>query len=668
MVEVASVHAPSAPRKFVAIYDDKFIPGLKELVQSIHEAGGKAGIQLWQGGLAAGFDEACQIILPSEMPVSPEITIPAASEELIEEVVRCYGEAARRAAQAGFDCVEIHAAHNYMIHTFLSPYFNHRTDKYGDSFENRTRFPLEVIRTVKENLPPEMPILMRIDAHDDFLEGGLTIEDVIEFCKLAKEAGVDAVDVSRGNIVGLGIQFEVPPIDLPRGFNIENAARIKREAGIFTIGVGRINDPQQAEDILAAGKVDMVAMGRAQLADPEFCNKAKAGEVDDIVRCIGCNQGCYDGFANKNSPFITCLRNPALGKESEYALQTAVSPKTVLIAGGGPAGLESAITLKKRGHNPILFEATGQLGGQFLLAGEAPRKSEMKQAAIHMGHQAEKLGVDIRLNTPVTPQLIREVKPDAVFCAIGSAPISMRIPGIDLPVVSNSHDVLTGRITPSGKVAVIGGGLVGLETAEYLEEKGCSVIIVERLPEIGEDLGATRKAAVMCAIQGKVETITSAKCVEIKPGAVIIRKDGKLENVPCDAAVVAVGSKSRDHSDLEQTCHEMNIPWFVLGDAAKARRVLNATAEAAQLSRTFDSPNVMETACHTKKVIFLTGASGGMGQEGMKQILDRADRFKLRILVRPSHKNRELMKEYSNNPALEIIWGDLGSYDDILRW
>ncbi len=600
MVEVASIHCPSAPRKFVAICSDKYIPGLKKLTGAIHQAGGKAGLQLWQGGLAASFDETCQIILPSPMPISAEITLPAAEKSLIEEIVECYGAAARRAAEAGFDCVEIHAAHNYMIHSFLSPYFNHRTDEYGGSFENRVRFPLAVVRAVRQNMPPEIPILMRVDAHDDFLEGGLTIEDIIAFCKLAGEAGVDALDVSRGNIVGPAIQFEVPPLDLPRGFNIENASRIRKETGMFTIGVGRINDPQQAEDILAADKVDMVVMGRAQLADAEFCNKAQAGEVDDIVRCIGCNQGCYDGFANKNSPHITCLRNPAVGRETEYVLKPALWPKTVLIAGGGPAGLEAAITLKKRGHNPILFEAGNRLGGQFLLAGEAPRKLEMKEAAIHMGRQAEKLGVEIHLKTPATPEIIKKLQPDAVFCAIGSVPSILLVPGADLPFVCDSHDVLDGRSQPSGKVVVIGGGLVGLEVAEYLREKGATITILEMLPEVAADLGDTRKAAVMTNLFGKIEMITNAKCIEIKEGAVVIEREGKLEEVPCDAAVIAIGAKSRDSSELEKTCRKLGIPWFAFGDAVKARRALNATAEAAATARSFDDPHIMEEALSGK--------------------------------------------------------------------
>lgn len=668
IVEVASVQELSAPRKFVGIYDDMFIPGLKQLTDAIHAAGGKASIQLWQGGLAASIDESSMIILPSDMPVSAEMTLPGASKETVEEVIACFGAAAKRAVAAGFDSVEIHGAHNYMIHSFLSPYFNHRTDEYGGSTENRARFPLAAIKAVRAAVPDDMPVFMRIGAHDDFLEGGLTIEDVIAFCKQAGEAGVDVLDVSRGNIVSAGIQFEVPPIDLPRGFNIENAARIRKETGMVTMGVGRINDPAQAEGYLEADKVDLIAMGRAQLADAEFCNKAEAGDDDGIMRCIGCNQGCYDGFADKTRPHITCLMNPCVGREAEYTLKPAPAAKTVLVAGGGMAGLEAALILKQRGHKPILCEASSRLGGQFLLAGEAPRKLEMKEAAVHFGKMAEEMGVDIRMKTHVMPQLIEEIKPDAVFCAIGATPIILKLPGSDLPMVSDSHDVLDGRTDPSGQVVVVGGGLVGLEVAEFLKEKGATVTVLEQLAEVGADLGDVRKASVMGNIYGAgIATITGAQCKGFKEGAVLIEKEGKADEIPCDYAVVAVGARSRDTSELEAACRRLSIPWFVMGDAAKARRALNATAEAAQFARTFDEPQVMQTALHTKKVLLLTGATGSMGTEAMKQILTRADHFRLRVLVRPSEKNAKIMKEFQSNPDLEIVWGDMTDYNDVLR-
>ena len=318
IVEVSSVHALSAPKMFLSIAEDKYIPKLKELTDAIHAEGGKAGIQLWQGGLAVGMDQTAMILLSSDTELAPGFTVPGISREMIAEVVDCYGKAAARAVAAGFDCIEFHCAHNYLPHSFLSDGLNHRTDEYGGSLENRARFPLECIRAIRAAMPEGMPLFMRIDAQDDgFGEAGLTVEDTITFCNWAKDAGVDVLDVSRGNIVTAASKYEVPPLDLPRGFNVDNAARIRKGTGMLTIGVGRINDPQQAEDILEADKVDMVVMGRAQLADPDFCNKCKEGRVEDIDRCVGCNQGCLDGFADLNMPHITCLRNPAIGRETE---------------------------------------------------------------------------------------------------------------------------------------------------------------------------------------------------------------------------------------------------------------------------------------------------------------------------------------------------------------
>ena len=465
IVEVCSVHTPSAPRGFLSISEDEYIPGLKELTDAIHAEGGKAGLQLWQGSLAVGSDQTAQILMACDTPFSEEITLPGATIEEIKKVVTCFGKAAARAVEAGFDCVEFHCAHNYLPHSFLSGGINFRTDEYGGSFENRAKFPLECIRAIRENIPEDMPLFMRIDAHDDYLEGGLTIEEVIEFCKLAGEAGVDVLDVSRGNIISAATKYEVPPIDIPRGFNIDNAARIRKETGMLTIGVGRINTAELAEQILEEDKVDMVVMGRAQLADSQFCNKAKAGNVEDIDYCVGCDQGCLDGFADENCPQITCLRNPAVGREAECKITRTEKPETVLIAGGGIAGLEAAIILRQRGHKAIICEASDKVGGQFLTAGEAPRKAEMKEAVIAMGKKAERLGADIRLNTPVTKELIAEIKPHTVFNAIGAEPLIPGIPGADLACVVNSHDVLNGKVNVSGNVVVIGGGMVGMEVA-----------------------------------------------------------------------------------------------------------------------------------------------------------------------------------------------------------
>lgn len=586
--EVCSVYDKAAPKNFLALSDDKYIPGMKKLADAIHEGGAKAGVQLWLGGSAVLFgDQTSMVVVPSDFKVEgTDYVIKAASKEIINECIKAFGDAAKRAVEAGYDTVEFHAGHNYTPHSFLSKAFNKRMDEYGGSLENRARFLLECIKSIRENIPEDMPLFMRIDAHDDCVEDGLTIEEVIQFCKWAKEAGVDVLDVSRGNFSSAAIKYEVPPVDVPRGFNVENAARIKKETGMITVAVGRINDPEQADEIIRSGKADMVVMGRAQLADPEFCNKAKNGNVDDIVRCVGCNQGCYDGFSNPDAPFITCMRNPALGREDEFVIKKTDNPKNVLIVGGGVAGLEAAIELKDRGHNPILCEASDSLGGQFVLAGAAPRKEEMKEAAIAMGEMAKRKGVEIKLSTPVNAEVIKDINPDEVIIAAGSEPIKLNVPGANLPHVTNSHDILAGKARVNGDIVVIGGGLVGLEVAEYLSGNVNKITVVEMLNEVAKDLGQLRKICVMESLYHEgIKTITEAKCVEIKEKSIVIDRNGVVEEVPCDSVIVAIGARSRNFESISDYCKENNIPYHVIGDAVRARRALNCIEEASEVAR-----------------------------------------------------------------------------------
>lgn len=667
IVEVASVHTPSAPRHFLSLSEDCYIPGMKELTGAIHEAGGKAGIQLWQGSLAVGLDQTAQILMASDMEVAPGVVIPGITKEQIDEIVDCYGKAAARAVSAGFDTVEFHCAHNYLPHSFLSGGINHREDEYGGSLENRARFPLACIQAIRENIPEDMPLFMRVDAHDDYLENGLTIEEVITFCKWAGEAGVDVLDVSRGNVISAANKYEVPPIDLPRGFNIENAARIRKETGMLTIGVGRINTPELAEQYLEEDKVDLVVLGRAQYVDPEFMNKAKEGRTEDIDHCVGCNQGCLDGFANPDVEQVTCLRNPALGRETTCRITKAEKEETVLIAGGGIAGLEAAIVLRQRGHKAIVCEKSDVLGGQFLTAGEAPRKAEMKQEVQAMAQKAIRLGAEIRLNTTVDADLIKAVKPHSVFNAIGAEPIIPKIPGVDLPFVENSHDVLDGKAKVEGKVVIIGGGLVGMEVAEYLAERGCQVTVLEMMKECCADLGMARKICVQeqMVIDG-IEAVTEVTVTGIEQGKVIGKKQDETVEYPCDYTVVAIGSASRNAETLEQAAREIGAGYFVIGDAGKARRAMNATREAFDAALTFDDPKVHADASKPKKVVAVTGVTGTMGLETVKQLLSRSNRFKVKAFARPSETNKQKMKKIAD-PNLEMVWGDLGSYEDIKR-
>ena len=587
ILEVSSVHTPSAPAHFVSISEDSYVEGHRRLTRAIHEAGGKAGIQLWQGSIAVNMDPKAKIFVVSDMPFG-KYTIPAITKDEIKEIVNCYGEAARRCVEAEYDCIEFHCAHNYLPHSFLSGGFNHRKDEYGGSFANRMRFPLECIEAIRKNIPEGMPLFMRIDAHDDYLPNGLTIEETIEFCKSAKEVGVDVLDVSRGNIITPASIYEVPPIDIPNGFNVEKASRIRKETGMLTVAVGRINTPDLGEEIIKDAKADMVVMGRAQLADPEFCNKAKEGKVKEITYCVACNQGCYDGFCDVvNREFITCLRNPMLGHEKEYKLEKTKTPKKVLIAGGGMAGMEAAMVLKARGHMPVIYEGGERLGGQFVTAGQAPGKGEMKNAAILCGEKVQGLGIPVHFNTPLTSDIILREEPAQVILSIGASPIELKFEGSEKKPVYKAHDVLEGMVNPKGSVVVIGGGLVGLEVADAIATNGNNVKVVEMKEAAGADLGILRKIAVMDKMKTlNVDIITKATCVGVEDEGIVIDHDGNREVVNCDSIVVAVGARSNDSSEIVAICEEKNIPYHIIGDAKRARRAINAIGEGFQVART----------------------------------------------------------------------------------
>lgn len=581
-VEVCSVDAASAPKGFLALSDDKYIPGMKKLADAVHEAGGKICPQLWQGSLAVGSDPDAEILVASKMRLSRKVSIKGMSKERIHSIVKAYGEAARRAAQAGMDAVEFHTAHTYLPHVFLSGGINHRTDEYGGSFENRCRFPLECIRAIRQNIPEGMPLFMRIVCHDDYLENGLTEGEVIEFCKLAGREGVDVLNISRGNFLTRAQIYEIPPIDLPKGINVGPASRIRKETGMLTMPSGRINTPGFAEEILEEDKADLIAMSRAQLADPYFCKKAKEGKLAQINYCVGCDQGCYDYFINPEKDHISCMRNPAVGEEEELKVQAAEKPRRVMIAGGGIAGLEIADILQQRGHKPAIYEKTGTLGGQFVLAGTAPRKDDFGMAGRMAAQKAMESGIDIFLNTEVTAEVIEKEKPDVVVVAVGSVPFVPPIAGIDQANVMSSKEVLSGTKVPmSGNVVVIGGGLVGLEVSEHLERRGCHVTVVEMREGIGIDLGHMRKTAVQIQLeQGHIHQIVNAACKEIREKSVVLEVKGETMEVPADYVVIATGSRAKDSTGLQECCERLGIPVYVIGDAKRARKALDTIYEA----------------------------------------------------------------------------------------
>jgi NADPH-dependent 2,4-dienoyl-CoA reductase/sulfur reductase-like enzyme len=302
---------------------------------------------------------------------------------------------------------------------------------------------------------------------------------------------------------------------------------------------------------------------------------------------VGCNQGCYDKLTALVDKWITCTRNPSVGKEKEYALVKTDSPKTVAVIGGGLAGLEAAITLKKRGHNPIIFEATAEPGGQFILAGQAPRKQEMKDAALSRSGQAKRLGIEIKLGTKATPEILKSTAPDAIIIATGAEPIKLKVEGAERPSVLNAFDVLSGKAAPAGDTVVIGGGLVGLEVAEYVAEKKTGkVTVVEMLDGVGKELGMLRKISVMENIhKSGIDFMVNTKCQSINDGSVTVEKEGETQKLKCDTVVIAVGTVSKPYDDIKQFAENNSIPFYVIGDAKQARKAINAIAEAAEVAR-----------------------------------------------------------------------------------
>ncbi|MBP3398328.1 MAG: FAD-dependent oxidoreductase, partial [Erysipelotrichaceae bacterium] len=578
--EAVAVWKPGYVSYMLQISDDSYIPNFKKLTDAIHAAGGKASIQLWQAGMAAMKTPGSVLVMPSDMPLGPGRMIPGASKETIHAVVKAFGEAAKRAVEAGFDALEYHAAHFYSPHAFLCPATNRREDEYGGSFENRARFLIESIQAIRANMPDDMPLIMRIGALDDDIPNGLTIEDTIRFCKMAKEAGVDVLNISRGNKITKAMRLEVPSLDIPRGFNIENAAKIRKETGMLTIGVGRVNDPDQAEEIIASGKTDMVVIGRAQIADPYFCNKAKEGRKEDILNCVGCNQGCYDNCVYGKP--ITCLRNPAVGREEEFdQLKKTETPKKVLVVGGGVAGMEAAYMAHKLGHNVTLAEKTDKLGGQFLLAGKAPRKHEMEAAVNKRAAQIVRDGVQVVLNTVVDEEFLESFKPEVVIASHGASPIMPNIEGADGKNVYNFVEVLEGKAKPEGHTVVVGGGLVGLEVAEYVRSNGNEVTVVEMLDSIAKDVGPGRKTDIMLNVIGAgIKPITDAKCTKITENAVTIETKDGVQEIACDSVIIAVGSKPNCSDWIKGYCENNGIICKVVGDAVQARRALDAVHEA----------------------------------------------------------------------------------------
>lgn len=565
----------------LGIWDDKFMPGLRRLVDRIHAAGAKIAIQLHHAGretfsFSLGGQQA---VAPSPFPdpiireVPRELTV-----EEIKSLVEAYAQGARRAKESGFDAVELHGAHGYLIAQFMSAYANKRTDEYGGDLEGFLRFPLDIVHRTRELVGPDYPILFRISG-DEAVPEGRTIDESVVVAKRLVEAGVDALHVSVG-VYESSHLTSAPPAMEP-GFNAAAAATIKQAVSVPVIVVGRVVIPAVAEDIISSGKADLVAIGRASLADPEFAIKAAEDRDEDIVKCLSCNEGCIDALMIK--PPITCTQNPALGREVEYASAGTANAKKVVVAGGGPAGLEAARTAALWGHRVTLYEKRDSLGGQALLAAMPPTKEVWLEVVRCRVKALQRLGVETRLGSELTPEVVRELSPDVVIVATGSAPLLPDIPGTERDNVVTAQDVLSGAQV-GARVVVIGGGLVGCETADYLAQLGKDVTIVEMLRHTAQDISPAARYFLRRRLRERnVKILTSTPVKAITDVGVVITSDGEERTLePVDTVVLATGARSVN--DLEAV-KELVPEVYVIGDAASPGKMLQAVQQAAEVAR-----------------------------------------------------------------------------------
>ena len=573
--DVAPINSFSPTPK---LFDDSQIPAFKELADSVHAYGTKLGVQLFHPEydvdainslfMQKKFDEMRQRLHHDMMFFTDEV-----SEEMLMAIIDKMCACAVRAQKAGVDVIQIHG--DRLNGCLCSTRMNHRTDKFGGSLENRVRFARMLTRAIRKAVPD-----MIIDYKLSIVtpqrgKGGIDEADAVQFAQWLVEDGVDMLHVAQANHTG-NMADTIPPMGVqPYGFFVKIAGDIKKAVNVPVSAVGRIVDAEMAERVIESGMADIVAMGRPLLADPDWGTKIAAGKACDIRRCISCNKGCTDAIQNRQ--FLSCVLNAENGYENSRSIQPAAQKKKVAVLGGGPAGLEAARVVALRGHDVTLFEKTTSLGGQLNIACVPPRKEEMRRAAQDLIHAVCNAGVHLCMGQTRTAEQLQEAGFEAVINAVGAHSAAPRIPGIDGVNVADAWKVLAGEQQVYGTVAVIGGGMVGCETAEYLAARGCKVSVIEMMDKIAAGESTTILPTLLENYKTYgVEQYPSHKVKEFRMDAVVCEnKDGAEVTIPCDYIVLAMGARSNefDAAALEAA----NIPVYAIGDAAgKAADIANA--------------------------------------------------------------------------------------------
>ncbi|HOJ23002.1 MAG TPA: FAD-dependent oxidoreductase [Armatimonadota bacterium] len=563
----------------LGIHSDDLIPGLAELAQLAHAQGALIGPQLFHAGRqTSAAVTGTQPVAPSAVTCATVGEEPRAlSVEEIQTIVDAFGQAARRAKEAGFDFVELHGAHGYLLMQFLSPLTNTRDDAYGGSREKRMRFLEEVVRATRDAVGAGFPIIVRLSG-DELLPNGLKMEDTIAIARRLEELGVDALHISAGGYDSYNTGLMIQPMAIPDGPLIPYAQGVKQAVGIPVIAVGKLRSPELGDQLIRDGKADFVAIGRSLLADPEWPNKAREGRLKEITPCIACNQGCISRLFLQRD--VWCTVNPVTARELEFSKPAPATKKRVLIAGGGPAGMEAAKVATERGHSVVLFEEDDHVGGQLIAATAAPFRPGWAELDNYLIDEMVRLGIDVRLNTKVTPDVVRQEKPDAVILATGSSAVTPDFPGVQLANVVIARDLLEGKATAKGRVVVAGGGCAGAQTAEYLAERGHPVVIVEMLDEIAVDAPRADRELLLERLRKRgVEFRVRTKNTEMKAGSVTVEDPQGTHEWPADTVVICLGSRAND--ELVRELQGVIGHVISAGDAVKPRQVTEAIAEGA---------------------------------------------------------------------------------------
>ncbi len=575
MGDVAPINSFSPTPK---LFDDSQIPAFKALADSVHAYGTKLGIQIFHPEydvdainslfMQKKFDEMRQRLHHDMMFFTDE-----ASEEMLMAIIDKMCACAVRAQKAGVDVIQIHG--DRLNGCLCSTRMNHRTDKFGGSLENRVRFARMLTRAIRKAVP-DMVIDYKLSiVTPQRGKGGIDEADAVQFAQWLVEDGVDMFHVAQANHTG-NMADTIPPMGVqPYGFFVKIAGDIKKAVNVPVSAVGRIVDADMAARVIESGMADIVAMGRPLLADPDWGTKIAAGKACDIRRCISCNKGCTDAIQNRQ--FLSCVLNAENGYENTRSIQPAAQKKKIAVLGGGPAGLEAARVAALRGHDVTLFEKTTSLGGQLNIACVPPRKEEMRRAAQDLIHAVCNAGVHLCMGQTRTAEQLKDAGFDAVINAVGAHSAAPRIPGIDSVNVADAWKVLAGEQQVYGTVAVIGGGMVGCETAEYLAARGCKVSVIEMMDKIAAGESTTILPTLLENYKTYgVEQYPSHKVKEFRMDAVVCEnKDGAEVTIPCDYIVLAMGARSNafDAAALEAA----GIPVYSIGDAAgKAADISNA--------------------------------------------------------------------------------------------